>query len=221
MSPSNSIVKLPFIFLVGVFFLGLIGYRTLAYGHGPDIAPVVVLDADVNGKSLSPYLFYWHDQSDQSTFASALKAYSSGDFHPLQERYTNLGFKTGHNWFAVTLQNSTILKRTLLVEVDYAALDELDFYCFGEDQKPSYYPAGDHLQYSSRSVKVRSFVLPLAMEAAEQLHCLIRVHTSTNVALPIKAYDPVSYIETSHGREQYLGVIYGIALALLLYNLIQ
>ncbi len=59
------------------------------------------------------------------------------------------------------------------------------------------------------------------MAAAQSLECLIRLETTTNILLPLRVYDNLSYISHSQVMERFLGGVYGIALALLLYNLIQ
>ena len=182
---------------------------------------MVSVPSKADGLDLAPYLYYWHDQVGQSSFETALKKARSGDFLPLPAGAPNLGFKDGSFWFYVGLNNAVNYKRQLFMEVDYAVLDTVELYCFGAGQAPLYFPAGDHIQFDSRPIQVRNFVFPLSLEALQSLECLIHLETTTNILVPIRLYDNLSYIERSHVIERFLGGMYGVALALLLYNLIQ
>lgn len=183
--------------------------------------PVASIPLKAEGYDLSSYLLYWHDKEGDASFEAAVDRLGKGAFKFLPDGTPNLGFRQGGVWFYVALNNPASHKRLLLLEVDYAILDQLDVYCFGADRAPTYYPSGDHVQFDSRPLKVRNFVFPLAVESHQVLNCLLNVRTSTNILLPIRAYDNLSYIEKSHTTERLLGGMYGIALALLLYNLIQ
>lgn len=193
-----------------------------AHAHnGPSSNPFAVIPGKAEGIDLAPYLLYWHDRRGNSSFDDALLKYQQGAFNGLQDASPNLGFRDGNNWFYFSLKNGTSVDRMVLMEVDYAILDQLEFYCFGADQQPRYTPAGDHIQYDSRLLKLRNFVVPLNMQASAIQNCMVRVRSSTNIMLPIRVYDNLSYVEHSQWTERLLGIMYGIALALLVYNLVQ
>src|SRR5690606_2705657 len=178
----------------------------------------LVLPHHLDGFDLTPYLAYWYDPDPASTLESAQVSLQNESFTPMMDRSHNLGFARGHHWFHMELQNTHTASRTVLVEVDYPILDRLEFYCFGPSRKPTYFPAGDHLQFDSRVVKVRNYVVPLQLESQGRTECLIRVRSQSNVVLPIRAYDIFPYIEKSQRVVWGLGLLYGLALALLVYN---
>ena len=209
------------IFCIVALWLQCIGSSVLADQSGGSPYPAAAIPLKAEGFDLAPYLVYWQDEDSAASFEEALRLVEQGVFQPLPHATPNLGFRDGSIWFYLGLSNPFSYKRLLLIEVDYAILDKLEVYCFGPEQGPIYYPSGDHLQYDSRPLKVRNFVFPLALEALQNLQCLFRVDTESNVLLPIRAYDNLSYIENSHVTERLLGGLYGVALALLIYNLIQ
>ncbi|RLT99990.1 MAG: hybrid sensor histidine kinase/response regulator [Ketobacter sp.] len=193
-----------------------------AYAEEPlENYPVASIPLKADGVNLAPYLYYWRDKDAGASFEKALSQARLGKFKPLPEGSPNLGFKNGSFWFFVGLANPFNYKRLLFLEVDYAALDKVELFCFGAGHTPVYYPAGDHIQFDSRPVQVRNFVFPLTLEAFQSLECLMRLETSTNILVPIRVYDNLSYIEHSQIVERLLGGMYGVGLALLLYNLIQ
>lgn len=183
--------------------------------------PAVVIPARAEGIDLSHALMYWHEPEGHSGFDDALQRYRDGAFKPLTGVYPNVGFRDGNNWFVFALRNGLSEERALLLEVDYAILDELEFYCLGDREPPRYIPAGDHIQYASRFLKVRNFVFPVELQADETRHCLVRVQSSSNIMLPVQVFDTLAYMEATQSRERIVGVLYGIALALLIYNLVQ
>lgn len=180
----------------------------------------LVLPPHLDGLDLKPYLGYWYDPNPASTLGDAQASLEQGLFIPMADRSSNMGFARGHHWFYLHLHNASSTRRSLLVEVDYPILDQLEFYCYGPGQKPSYFPAGDHMQYDSRIVKVRNYVVPLQLEAQDNIECLIRARSQSNVVLPITLFDVFPYIETSRQVDWLLGILYGLALALLIYNAI-
>lgn len=186
-----------------------------ASGHG-----VAILPNYLDGYDLAPYLAYWYDPDPESSFDDAQARLREGRFGHLSDRSANLGFARGNHWFHLVLQNLQSARRTVLVEVDYPILDRLEFYCMGPAQQAIYFPAGDHLQFDSRVVKVRNYVVPLNLEPQAQMECLVRVRSQSNVVFPIQAFDTLPYIEKSQRVDRMLGVFYGLALALLLYNTI-
>ncbi len=192
-----------------------ISASAFASGHG-----VAILPNYLDGYDLSPYLDYWYDPDPESSFDSAQASLRDGRFAHLRDQSPNLGFARGHHWFHLVLQNAQSARRTVLVEVDYPILDRLEFYCTGPAQKATYFPAGDHLQFDSRVVKVRNYVVPLNLEPQAQTECLIRVRSQSNVVFPIQAFDTLPYIEKSQRMDWTLGILYGLALALLMYNAI-
>lgn len=187
----------------------------------PPDHPVASIPLKADGYDLAPYLMYWHDKSDRVSFDGALDLFWQGAFRHLPNGAPNLGFRKGSIWFYLGLSNPFNYKRLVLLEVDYAILDQLEVYCFGRGQAPIYYHSGDHVQFDSRPLQVRNFVFPLAMEAFQNLECLLRVRSNTNIILPVRAFDNLSYIEHTQLTERWLGLMYGVAIALLFYNLIQ
>ena len=193
----------------------LLGKSTVVLASSHSVA---ILPNHLDGFDLGPYLSYWYDPAEQSTLETAQASLRAGRFTDMQHRSPNLGFARGNHWFHVILQNTYTTRRMILLEVDYPILDQLEFYCFGPSQIPTYFPAGDHLQFDSRIVKVRNYVIPLNLEPLRQTQCLIRTRSQSNVVFPLEAFDTLAYIEKSQPVDWGLGILYGLALALLMYN---
>lgn len=179
---------------------------------------VAQLPSHLAGFDLTPFLYYWFDTNPVTSLEKAQQHWQAGQFAALAHQAPNFGFFRGHFWFRVVLFNSQMSRRPILLEVDYPVLDQLEFYCSGPSGVPTYFPGGDHLQYDSRVIKVRNYVVPLLLEPLAQTTCFIRVSSETNILFPLQAFDIVPYIESQQRVEWGLGVLYGIALSLLFYN---
>lgn len=182
--------------------------------------PIAVIQDKVNGYDLVPYLSYL--KQDRARSLSYIQdQLSSGAFSPLTRDYPNLGFQDGYHWFHFALKNSQERKISLLVEVDYAYLDFIEFHCAGLGRDSVPYLGGDQIPYHDRVIKTRNYLFPVALPAKAKVDCFIQIQSDSHLALPIKLFDEISFIEKSMRSEQLLGLLYGIALALLIYNLIQ
>lgn len=186
-----------------------------AHEEHPNLAQ---LPSHLTGFDLTPFLSYWFDADPVTSVEKAHQTWQAGKFNTIGHQAPNFGFSRGHFWFRVVLFNSQSNRRPILLEVDYPVLDQLEFYCYGPSGVPTYFPGGDHLQYDSRVVKVRNYVVPLTLEPLAQTTCFIRVSSETNILFPLRAFDMLPYIESQQRVEWGLGILYGIALALLLYN---
>lgn len=186
-----------------------------AHESHPDIAK---LPSHLAGFDLTPFLSHWFDTDSVTSVEKAQQYWQAEKFNAMGHQAPNFGFSRGHFWFRVVLFNSQSNRRPILLEVDYPVLDQLEFYCYGPSGVPTYFPGGDHLQYDSRVVKVRNYVVPLSLEPLAQTTCFIRVSSETNILFPLRAFDMLPYIENQQRVEWGLGILYGIALALLLYN---
>lgn len=186
-----------------------------AHDAHPGIAQ---LPSHLAGFDLTPFLSYWFDADPVTSVEKAQQHWQAGQFAVLEHQAPNFGFSRGHFWFRVVLFNSQSSRRPILLEVDYPVLDQLEFYCYGPSGAPTYFPGGDHLQYDSRVIKVRNYVVPLSLEPLAQTTCFIRVSSETNILFPLQAFDMLPYMESQQRVEWGLGILYGIALALLLYN---
>lgn len=205
--------------LAGLYLLMWLLAAPMTWAH-EEHTGIAKLPNHLDGFDLTPFLFYWFDPATESPLGKAQQQWLDGRFQSLDHQAPNFGFARGHHWFYVALENAQSSRRTVLLEVDYPVLDQLEFYCHGPSGAATYFPAGDHLDYDSRVVKVRNYVVPLQLEPLTATTCLIRARSETNIVFPLRAFDMLPYIEYNQRVEWALGILYGVALALLLYNFV-
>ncbi len=187
---------------------------------GQAASPPLVSRDELSAVSLVPYIDYLEDAKRSLDFESANLAFAAGQGQRIAGSAVNFGYSRSSYWFRFSLVNATDYGRTLLVEVDYAILDRVDFYCGLSGEKPTFYRLGDHVQFESRPLAVRNFALPLELPAGEQLNCTMHVESNSNIAVPITVSDIVPFIEKTRAGDWMLGWFYGLAFGLFAYNLL-
>lgn len=174
------------------------------------------IPAQLNNESLAPYIIAWEDPTGIAGLEQAKSAYEQQLFEPVRVPI-NYGFSESTFWFRAHFQNTDTLSRDLILVVDYPILDRVDVYCLSENQT-QFIPLGDHVQASGRNIKARNFVAPIRLLGFGHLECFFRVESSSNLAFPITVSDVYPYLESSQRFEWWLGLLYGVAFALLIYN---
>jgi adenylate cyclase len=77
---------------------------------------------------------------------------------------------------------------------------------------------GDHLPFASREVMDRNYLFRLT-QAPGTSELYLRVRTTGSLALPLRAWSPVHFIEFLNVEHPPLWIFYGVMLVMALYNL--
>lgn len=180
----------------------------------------LIVNEGLRQQSLAPQIQYLEDTDRSLEYDSANALFNAGNGARFPDNVINLGFSRSSYWFRFGLTNALQKQRTLLVEIDYAILDRVDTYCGEKGSKPIFFQLGDHVQFESRPVAVRNFVIPLDMQPGQTLYCLLRVESTSNIALPITVSDVIPFVEHTRAVDWLLGWFYGLAFGLFIYNLL-
>lgn len=202
------------------FFLLTLGAPMAVNAAVADTQSPLRLPDKLDGFDLFPHLSYWYDPAPRSSLDIARDSLQQGRFDSMRDSPQNFGFSSGTHWFHLVLESGRPAVRLILIELDYPVLDQVDFFCQGDEGSAVYFPAGDQLQFESRVVKVRNFVIPLELKPLVATDCMIRIRSQSNLLLPIQAFDVLPYIEKNQRMDWALGIFYGLALALVLYNFV-
>ncbi len=181
---------------------------------------VVPADRELSSVNLLPHVSYIEDPSRAMTFdeVRALFVALAGKTWP--EPLFNAGFSDSRWWFHFVIDNPDPVSRQVFAEIDYPLLDRVDAYCGPPGGRYVLSRLGDHVQFDTRELIVRNHVIPLTLPSQSRRECFIRVESTSNIAFPITLHDMRPFIETSRNSDWRLGAFYGIALALLVYNLL-
>ena len=118
-------------------------------------------------------------------------------------------------WFRFRLVNRASRAADLLLTIRYPLLDRVDFHAPGRPPLEM----GDSLPFAQRPILVRHFMMPVTVPAGTTHTYHLRVETSGILTLPLELGSTRHTLEVTHGRQLGLGLLYGIFIGALLFNL--
>lgn len=203
-------------FLAGPMFRYLAKYRRLLLlavvafqATAQSNQDVLLVEADQPFTSLAPYLERVEDPNGLRRLSDVKRL----DWFVSRER-VNLGFTDSVWWFRFRLANHGFTPLKLNLDIGFPQLDDVQVYVPGMDMVQ----LGDAFPYDIRPVNTRTFMVPMSLERGVH-EIYVRVKTSSAFSVPLAVVSPEHHLERLAREQTYLGVFYGVALALILYNL--
>ena len=118
-------------------------------------------------------------------------------------------------WFRFSLVNPAPRPTDLLLRIRYPLLDRIEFHAPG---RPPLL-LGDSLPFDERPIQARHFIVPLVVPAGATSIFHLRVETSGVLSLPLELGSPEHMLEVTLGHQLALGLLYGIFIGALVFNL--
>lgn len=107
-----------------------------------------------------------------------------------------------------------------LLELAYPPLDRLDLYLPGADGKYQLAQrTGDTLPFASRPISLTNYLFDLKLAPGKPLRVYLRLESQGSIQAPLTLWSPKAYMESLPGNVYVLGIIYGVLLVMLVYNL--
>ncbi|CBL46841.1 Hypothetical protein HDN1F_32580 [gamma proteobacterium HdN1] len=210
-----------FFLLATIFLSGNLATQSRAaeISQAPSQAPLVMNSLQRQAE-LAPYMEYIEDPTSELDYGDLDAQFLGEKGRSVGHHAPSFGFTYSSYWFRFSLMNPWQRTRTVFLQLDFAILDRVDFFCGRADEKPSLYLLGDKVRFESRPVAVRNFVVPLELRAGETQTCTLRVDSTSNIAVPLTVSDVVPFVEETRTTDWRLGWFYGLAFGLLMYNLL-
>lgn len=150
---------------------------------------------------------------------------------PLAERFApanadplNFGYTRSAWWLRFDLPGGAPPGEELLLEIAFPSIDRLEFYV--PEAQPGgvtrywVHIAGDTFPWDAREVRHRNHVFRIPAPAAAGAHTYyLRVASHGVLTMPMTLWRPGAFAEHDRSAQLILGMFYGLALALVLYNL--
>jgi len=136
----------------------------------------------------------------------------------------NFGYTRSAWWLRFTLPGGAPEGEELMLEVAFPSIDRLELH-LPEAQpggEPRYWMriAGDTFPWDAREVRHRNHVFRFTVPAAAGDHTYyLRVTSQGVLTVPLTLWRPDAFVEQNRNIQMILGLFYGLALALVLYNL--
>jgi len=146
-----------------------------------------------------------------------------GRFHDQNADALNAGYSLSAYWLKVDLQfrpKQANAQRDWLLEMGYPPMDHVDLYTANEaGHFQLTWMTGDMLPFSSRQIKQNNFLFDLNLPPDQVKTLYVRVAGHGSIQAPLALWSSHAYIEAQPARIYVLGLIYGMLLGMLVYNL--
>ncbi|WP_172150151.1 MULTISPECIES: hybrid sensor histidine kinase/response regulator [Pseudomonas] len=198
----------------------------LLFAVWPLCASAVVFDEHTRmlplGQAMQVFEDVRGDASIDEVTSSALQA----SFRPHDKPVLNAGYSRSVFWLRLDLEYRPQRPDGLggpqpwLLELAYPPLDRLDLYL--PDAQGKFQLAqrtGDGLPFASRQIKHHNYLFELDLQPQQPQRVYLRLQSQGSIQAPLSLWAPTAYLEEQPARIYVLGIIYGVLLVMLIYNL--
>jgi signal transduction histidine kinase len=199
------------------------GLLLLWLGGLPLLAGAVSFDEHTRKLPLGLELQFFEDIRGTASIGDVSSAALDDSFRQAKKPVLNVGYTRSAYWLRVDLNyqpQQALGQKTWLLDLAYPPLDHVDLYL--PDGQGGYQLAsrsGDFWPFSQRQIKQSSFLFDLSLQPAQPLRIYLRVQTAGSLQAPLTLWAPTAYLEDLTAHTYLLGIIYGVMLVMLLYNL--
>jgi signal transduction histidine kinase/CheY-like chemotaxis protein len=189
----------------------------------PLLASAVEFDESTQSLPLGRSLQVFEDPSGQASIADVRAQAAAGNFKPHDKATLNAGYSRSAFWLKIDLQyrpNNPAAQRTWLLELAYPPLDHLDLYLAAA--KGDYrlvHQTGDAWPFASREIRQNNYLFDLPFKPEQQQTVYLRLASEGSIQAPVTLWSSTAYLEDQPVRLYVLGIIYGVLLGMLVYNL--
>jgi len=189
----------------------------------PQLACAIEFDESTRGLILGRGVQVFEDIGGEATIGDVSSSSMADSFRPLSTESLSAGFSNSAFWLRIDLSYrpmDTKAHRDWLLEMAYPPMDYVDFYLPDVDgtQKLAW-QTGDMLPFSSRQIKQNNYLFELPLLPGQTKTVYLRVKSSGSIQVPLALWSTTAYLEEQPTRLYVLGVLFGVLLVMLVYNL--
>lgn len=189
----------------------------------PLLASAVEFDEFTQSLPLGRTMQVYEDPGGQATIADVRAQAAAGHFKPHDKATLNAGYSRSAFWLKIDLQyrpTNPSAQRTWLLELAYPPLDHLDLYL--PDAGGDYQlvrQTGDALPFATREIRQNNYLFGLSFAPGQAQTVYLRLQSEGSIQAPVTLWSSTAYLEEQPVRLYVLGLIYGVLLGMLVYNL--
>ena len=189
----------------------------------PLMASAVEFDEFTQSLPLGRSLQVFEDPSGLASIADVRAQAAAGNFKPHDKATLNAGYSRSAFWLKIDLHyrpSNPAAQRTWLLELAYPPLDHLDLYM--PDAAGDYRlvrQTGDALPFASREIRQNNYLFDLSFKPDQTQTVYLRLASEGSIQAPVTLWSSTAYLEDQPVRLYVLGIIYGVLLGMVVYNL--
>lgn len=189
----------------------------------PWLAQALSFDEQTRRQPLGHYVQVFEDVSGTASIADVSSPVLANSFHPQRTEVLNVGYTRSVYWLRLDLEyrpQQMQGPRPWLLELAYPPLDHVDLY---QSDAPGGYRlvsrSGDAWPFSQREIKQSNYLFELPLQPQQPVRLYLRVQTEGSLQAPLTLWAPIAYMEDLPRHTYMLGIIYGVMLVMMFYNL--
>ena len=186
-------------------------------------ATAVVFDEHTKTLPLGQVMYVFEDVRGDASIKEVASPALQASFRQHQREVLNAGYSRSVFWIRLDLEYRPQQHpgpRLWLLELAYPPLDHLELYL--EDGQGGYRlerRTGDALPFASRQIKQNNYLFELELQPEQMQRVFLRLESQGSIQAPLRLWAPNAYLEEQPARIYMLGIIYGVLLVMLIYNL--
>lgn len=183
----------------------------------------VTFDENMRALPLGQSMYVFEDVRGDASIDDVASPALQGSFRLHDKPVLNAGYSRSVFWLRLDLEYRPIQAqgpRNWLLELAYPPLDHLELYL--PDDRGSFALAqrtGDALPFDTRQIWQNNYLFELNLEPGQSKRIYLRLESQGSIQAPLTLWAPNAYLEEQPGRIYVLGIIYGVLLVMLVYNL--
>ena len=167
---------------------------------------------------IGKYLSYFPESGDTPlTLTDAQNVFNSGQVFTQNRQTISRGVYVEPTWFKTTINNRASLSTQYRLTIETPWLDYIDVYLVNDSGPIQHIKGGDYLPISKQPIFDRFFAMDIQFEKG-LTDIYIRIATESVMPVPIKLSTVEDAIHNASNDKFQYGFLYGILVALALYN---
>nr|WP_313403376.1 7TM diverse intracellular signaling domain-containing protein [Pseudomonas sp.] len=183
----------------------------------------VTFDEHIRALPLGQSMYVFEDVRGDASIDDIASPAVQGSFRLHDKPVLNAGYSRSVFWLRLDLEyrpEQAQGDRNWLLELAYPPLDHLELYLPDEDGSFALAQrTGDALPFDSRQIRQNNYLFELNLEPGQTKRVYLRLESQGSIQAPLTLWAPNAYLEQQPGRIYVLGIIYGVLLVMLVYNL--
>ena len=180
----------------------------------------VVWQKDTKHISLGKSNSILEDKTLSLKLSDVLSERIANQFIPSDRDVPGYGVTESAFWVRFKIQNSETTPHDLILEIDQAQFDIVEFYIEDPITKEfSSQVTGDQYPFSSRAVEHFNFLFPIHIPAESERQVYLRLVMNGPTMIPLHLWEPKSFFSNTALSIYGFGAFIGIMSVMLFYNL--
>ena len=183
----------------------------------------VTFDEHTRTLPLGQGMYVFEDVRGDASIDDVNSPAVQGSFRLHDKPVLNAGYSRSVFWLRLDLHylpRQAEGARNWLLELAYPPLDHLELYLPEPDGRFALAQrTGDALPFDSRQIRQNNYLFELNLQPNQNKRIYLRLESQGSIQAPLTLWAPNAYLEAQPGRIYVLGIIYGVLLVMLFYNL--